>query len=181
MHCHQIFSGTNGTSSLIRHLTSCIPATQKRPKMQEHTSLPFTQKSKIAASSDLKQKKLSFLPSSQKKCEDTEVTTPEQELVLPDIPTGTNRKNPDVDQNGSHVELAAPEQKNHSLPDISTDNNRKNLSTEEIMLPEQMVILLTLVRSIRRLNRILPKKNLSRCWQCTGTYQGWWSMMDLGS
>ncbi|XP_034578777.1 zinc finger BED domain-containing protein RICESLEEPER 1-like [Setaria viridis] len=140
MHCHQVFSGTNGTSSLIRHLTNCIPATQKRPKMQEHTSFPFMQKVKIAAGSDLRQKKLSFLPSSQKKCTDTKVTAPEQELALPDIPTNTNRKNQDVDQNGSHEGPAAPEQKNHSLLGISTDNNRKNLSTKEIMLPKQMVI-----------------------------------------
>ncbi|OEL35796.1 hypothetical protein BAE44_0003187 [Dichanthelium oligosanthes] len=139
MHCHRVFGGTNGTSSLIRHLTSCIPATQKRPKIQEHTSLACMQKGKIAYGSDPKQKKLSFLPSSQKKCTRTEGTAPVQkELALPDIPMDTNRKNQDVDQNGSHEEPAALLQKNVALPDISTDNNRKNLSNEEIMLPEQM-------------------------------------------
>ncbi|CAN6210600.1 unnamed protein product [Urochloa humidicola] len=138
IHCHQFFSGTNGTSSLIRHLSSCIPAIHKRPKMQEHTSLLS---GKVSAGSDLKQKKLPFLPSSQNKCTDTEVTAPEQkELALLDIPTDKNMMNQDVDQNGSHEEPAAPEQKIHALPDISADNNRRNLSNEEIILPEQMVI-----------------------------------------
>nr|CAB3456968.1 unnamed protein product [Digitaria exilis] len=142
IHCHQIFGGTNGTSSLIRHLTSsCIPAIQKRPKMQEHTSLPCTQKGKIAAGSDLKQTKLSFFTSNQKKCTGTESTAPEQkELALSDIPTDKNRKTQDADQNGSHEEPASPKQNNIALADVSTDNNRMNQPNEEIMLPEQIGI-----------------------------------------
>lgn len=143
IHCHQIFGGTNGTSSLIRHLTSCIPAILKRPKMQEHTSLPCTQKGKVAAGFDPKQKKLSFMPSNQKKCTGTEgtSTTPEQkELALSDIPMDKNRKNQDVDQNGSHEEPAAPERKSLALTNISADSNRRNQPNEEIMLPEQIGI-----------------------------------------
>ncbi|CAN6166829.1 unnamed protein product [Urochloa humidicola] len=138
IHCHQFFGGTNGTSSLIRHLSSCIPAIHKRPKMQEHTSLSS---GKISAGADLKQKKLSFLPSSKNERADTEVKVPEQkEFALLDISTDMNRMNHDVVQNGSHEEPAASEQKNHALPDTSADNNRRNLSNEEIIFPEQMVI-----------------------------------------
>ncbi|KAF8688304.1 hypothetical protein HU200_042262 [Digitaria exilis] len=141
IHCHQIFGGTNGTSSLIRHLTGCIPAIEERPKMQEHTSLPCTQKGKIAAGSDLKQTKLSFFTSNQKKCTGTESTAPEQkELALSDNPTDKNRKTQDADQNGSHEEPASPEQNNIALADVSTDNNRRNQPNEETMLPEQIVI-----------------------------------------
>lgn len=93
MHCHQVFGGTNGTSSLLRHLSSCIPATQKRPRMQEHTSLPSTHKGTVSAVSDPKQKKLSFLPSNQKKCAATGDMTPVQKvLALPDTPTNMTKK-----------------------------------------------------------------------------------------
>ncbi|CAL5081276.1 unnamed protein product [Urochloa decumbens] len=141
MHCRQVFSGTNGTSSLIRHLSSCIPAIHKRPKKLEHISLPS---GKISAGSDLKQKKLSFLPSSQKKCIDTEVTAPEQKgLALLDIPTDTNRTNQGADQNVSHEEPAAPEQEELASLDIPMDTNRthqgvdQNGSREEPAAPEQ--------------------------------------------
>jgi len=140
MHCHQVFGGTNGTSSLLRHLASCVPATLKRAKMQEHTSLPCTQKGTVSAGSDLKQKKLPFLPSNQKKCVGTDDMIPVQkELALLDTPTTMTRMNQEVVQNGSHEDLA--EQKNLALPGISTDNNGRNQSNKENTSAEQIGIL----------------------------------------
>ncbi|WVZ64818.1 hypothetical protein U9M48_014287 [Paspalum notatum var. saurae] len=55
----------------------------------------------VASGSDPKQKKLSFLPSSQKKCLSRADASPEQkQLSLLDTYTDTKRKNQKVDQNG---------------------------------------------------------------------------------
>ena len=141
MHCHQVFGGTNGTSSLLRHLASCVPATLKRAKMQEQASLPCTQKGTVSAGSDPKQKKLPFLPSNQKKFVGKDDMTPaHKELALPDTLTTMTmtRMNQEVDQNGSHEDLA--ERKNLALPGISTDNDRRNQSNKENTSAEQIGI-----------------------------------------
>ncbi|GJM98908.1 hypothetical protein PR202_ga15960 [Eleusine coracana subsp. coracana] len=130
MHCCQTFNctGTTGTTSLRNHLARCSPETQKRPRQQEHTSLPSTQKG-TTVGSDPKQKRLPFLLSRQIKCADTADAMPLQEIVLPDIGTKKNRKNQEVDRNGCHEELAEPE--------FSTDHNQKNQSHEQTALSEQ--------------------------------------------
>ncbi|KAJ1289530.1 hypothetical protein BS78_02G171600 [Paspalum vaginatum] len=126
MLCHRVFncSSTNGASSLLRHHATCKSWTPKRPRHQELTSLPCIQNSLVASGSDPKQKKLSFLPSSQKKCLSTADASPEQkQLALPDTYTDTKRKNQEVDQNGSHEELVVPEEIVAS-PIVSTENNK---------------------------------------------------------
>ncbi|KAL6846633.1 hypothetical protein ACP4OV_024081 [Aristida adscensionis] len=129
MHCHQVFncSSSYGTSNLLKHQHNCIPGGQKRPKQQEHTSLPSTQKSIAAASSDAKQNKLPFLPSSQKKSPSTtEVVPKQEELFLLGTHTERNSKNHVVGQTGSYEELAAPGQKNLVMPGISADKNKSH-------------------------------------------------------
>ncbi|XP_062193549.1 uncharacterized protein LOC133896942 [Phragmites australis] len=114
---HRIFNCTGTTSGLRNHQGKCSPGTQKRPRQQERTSLPSTQKSTAALGSDPKQKKLPFLLSSQNGCTGTADATPVQK---------------ELHQNASHEGLAAPEQKNHALPCISTDKSMKNQSHGEI-------------------------------------------------
>ncbi|KAK3133241.1 hypothetical protein QOZ80_6AG0534160 [Eleusine coracana subsp. coracana] len=130
MHCCRTFNctGTTGTTSLRNHLARCSPETQKRPRKQEHTPLPSTQKG-TTVGSDPKQKRLPFLLSRQTKCDDTADAMPLQEIVLPNIGTKKNRKNQEVDRNGCHEELAEPE--------FSTDHNQKNQSHEQTALSEQ--------------------------------------------
>ncbi|KAG0543568.1 hypothetical protein BDA96_02G201300 [Sorghum bicolor] len=125
MHCHRVFNynSTNGTTGLRNHQAKCSPRTQKRVK-----PLPSTNKSTPANSSDPKQKKLPFLLSRQNKCTGTADAVPVQELAFPDAHTNKNNKNQEVDQNGSHEVLAAPE--------VSTDQH-KNQPHGEIALPEQ--------------------------------------------
>ncbi|WVZ64832.1 LOW QUALITY PROTEIN: hypothetical protein U9M48_014301 [Paspalum notatum var. saurae] len=126
MLCHRVFNycSTNGTSSLLRHHATCRSRTSKRPRHQGLTSLPSIQNTLVASGSDPKQKKLSFLPSSQKKCLSTADASPEQkQLALPDTYTDTKRKNQEVDQNGSHEELVVPEEIVAS-PIVSTENNK---------------------------------------------------------
>ncbi|KAL6846634.1 hypothetical protein ACP4OV_024082 [Aristida adscensionis] len=139
MHCHHVFRGTHGTGSLLRHQAKCKPRTLKKPRQQEHTSFwPSTKKSTVAKGSDPKQKKLPFWPSSQKAYIGTEDAMPVQKgLALPDTPTNMDEKNREVDHNGSHEELAAPEPKHPALPDISADNNESNQSDMEITIAEQ--------------------------------------------
>nr|CAB3453285.1 unnamed protein product [Digitaria exilis] len=117
MMCHRVLncsSKIHGTSSLLKHQVNCTSWTQKR------------------AGCDPKQKKLTFLPSSQNKCSGTADAIPEQEeLVLPNTCTETKRKNREVDQNGSCKKLAAPEQ--HVASPLS--DNRK--SHRETLSPDQ--------------------------------------------
>ncbi|GJM98909.1 hypothetical protein PR202_ga15961 [Eleusine coracana subsp. coracana] len=113
--CNQVFncSSSYGTGNLLKHQVKCTAAgTQKRPRLQEHTSLPSTQKSTALAGADPKQKKLPFFPSRQSKCLGTADAMPAQKLVFPDTRMEKNRTNQGVDQNGSHEEVAALEQKN---------------------------------------------------------------------
>ncbi|KAL6655658.1 hypothetical protein ACP70R_006484 [Stipagrostis hirtigluma subsp. patula] len=133
MHCHRVFN-CSGTTGLRDHLARCSPGTQKRHKQQEHTSLPSAQKNTTVTGSDLKQKTLPVLLSSQRKCTAGADATPVQkELVLPDAPTN----NQEVDQNGPHEELTASEQKNIDLPGIPAEKDMKNRSHQEIVSPEK--------------------------------------------
>jgi hypothetical protein len=130
MHCHRIFNynSTNGTTGLRNHQAKCGPRTQKRLKQQVGRPLPSTKKSTPADSSDPNQKKLPFLLSHQNKCTGAADAVPVQELAFPDAHTNKNNKNQEVDQNGSHEVLAAPE--------LSTDQY-KNQPHGEITMPEQ--------------------------------------------
>uniref|UniRef100_A0A8I6XQ29 BED-type domain-containing protein n=2 Tax=Hordeum vulgare subsp. vulgare TaxID=112509 RepID=A0A8I6XQ29_HORVV len=158
MHCHQVFNSnsSSGTSNLLKHQAMCAPRAQKRPM----------QRKLMSAGSDPTQKKLSFFPTSQKKCVGTsdarpekkdlvllcndrskessqngsheELGSPEQnDLALPDVPTDTKTKSQQVDQNGSHDKLGTTEQENDAFPDNPIDKNVKNQSHEELALPEQ--------------------------------------------
>jgi hypothetical protein len=144
-HCHRIFD-CGGTSSLWNHQAKCTLGiqTQKRPKLHEHTSLPSAQKNTNSAIPDPKQKKLPFLLSSHKKDSVTTWAAPEVELTLPDTPADTNTRNQEVDQNESHRELAAPEQKNLALPVISTDNGKKNQGIDQDISHEELVRILAI-------------------------------------
>ncbi|KAG2643231.1 hypothetical protein PVAP13_2KG321500 [Panicum virgatum] len=126
MHCHKTFNynSTNGTSGLRNHRSKCSPGTQKRPRQHENTPLPYIQKS----TADPKQKKLPFLVSSKNKCMGTSDEIPEQDLAFLDTHTDKNGKKQEVDQNGPHEVLAAPE--------LSTDQ-QKNQIHGETLLPEQ--------------------------------------------
>ncbi|OEL26383.1 hypothetical protein BAE44_0012598 [Dichanthelium oligosanthes] len=130
MHCHRVLkcTGTNGTGSLLRHQANCSTRTQKRPWKHEHTSLP-----------DPKQKRLSFSPSSQKKCLDMTDASPEQRLALPGTRTDdSNMKNQETDQNGSHDEFVVPEQKNLASHSVSADKNMENQARGEVASSEQV-------------------------------------------
>lgn len=131
-HCHNVLKciGTNGTGSLLRHQANCSTRTQKRPRQHEHTSL-----------SDPKQKKLSFLPSSQKKqLEIIDVdASPEQRFALPGT-DDTNMMNQEVDQNGFDERFVVPEQKNLASHSISADKNMENQAHREILSSEQFIL-----------------------------------------
>ncbi|KAK3133240.1 hypothetical protein QOZ80_6AG0534130 [Eleusine coracana subsp. coracana] len=138
MHCRWVFNscGTNGTSSMLRHLDKCSRGILKKPRQQEHMSLPSTQKCIVAAGSDLKQKKLPFFPSSQMKCIGAaDAAAAQKELaLLQDTPMNMNRNN-HVGQNMSSEEVAKSE--HLALPDVSADKNRKNQCHEETASPKQ--------------------------------------------
>ncbi|GJN34101.1 hypothetical protein PR202_gb22740 [Eleusine coracana subsp. coracana] len=154
MHCCRTFNctGTTGTTSLRNHLARCSPETQKRPRKQEHTPLPSTQKG-TTVGSDPKQKRLPFLLSRQTKCDDTADAMPLQEIVLPNIGTKKNRKNQEVDRNGCHEELAEPE--------FSTDHNQKNQSHEQTALSEQDIPNDTSRKNQKVDQKLFSLKNLS--------------------
>ncbi|KAK3129966.1 hypothetical protein QOZ80_6BG0487180 [Eleusine coracana subsp. coracana] len=138
MHCRRVFNscGTNGTSSMLRHLDKCSTGILKKPRQQEHMALPSTKKCMAAAGSDLKQKKLPFLPSSQIKCIGAADAAAAQKDLAPlqDTPMNMNRNN-HVDQNTSGEEVAKSE--HLALPDVSADKNRKNQCHEETASPKQ--------------------------------------------
>ncbi|XP_025800017.1 uncharacterized protein LOC112879820 isoform X2 [Panicum hallii] len=126
MNCHRTFNynSTNGTTGLRNHQSKCNPGTRKRPRQHENTPLPSTQKSIAAVSSDPKQKKLSFLLSGQNKCTGTSDEIPMRELAFPDTHTDKNGKKQEVDQNGPHELLAAPE--------LSTDQLKNQIHGENL-------------------------------------------------
>ncbi|CAL5081286.1 unnamed protein product [Urochloa decumbens] len=156
MLCHRILScssKTHGTSSLLKHQVSCRSGTQKRPRQQELTSMPYIHKSLVAARSDPKQKKLPFLPSSQKKCSGTIDAMPEQELAFLDTCTKTKRKNQEVDQNESEQNVASPyifTENNKSLGQIPSpeqeliDTSQKSQKVDKKSSPEELVKILAI-------------------------------------
>ncbi|GJN34102.1 hypothetical protein PR202_gb22741 [Eleusine coracana subsp. coracana] len=169
--CYQVFncSSSYGTGNLLKHQVKCTAAgTQKRPRLQEHTSLPSTQKSTALAGADPKQKKLPFFPSRQSKCLDTADAMPAQKLVFPDTRMEKNRTNQGVGQNGSHEEVAALEQKNIVSAPIVILNDTNKSHRE---LPYQNPT------DTRHLNqdidwKIVVQKNSSGYSPCMGIYQG---------
>lgn len=172
MHCSRVFNccGTNGTSSMLRHLAKCSTGIFTKPRQQEHKSLPSTQKCMIVAGSDLKQKKLSFLPSSQMRYTGAADGTAAQKELVPLQNTSTNKnRNNQVDQDKSGEEAAKSEYL--ALPDVSADKNRKNQFHEETASPEQKDLPNETSKKIRRLIEMIFMKKSPKCWPCTGTYQ----------
>ena len=120
MHCHQIFksNSSSGTSNLLKHQATCSPQPQK--KLMQRTG------------SDPTQKKLSFVPISQKKFSGTMDARPEKkDLDFLDIPNDTNQKSEEVNQNASHKEHGAPEQNDLAMPDVPTDMKTKIQQVED--------------------------------------------------
>lgn len=117
--------------------------------------MPYTQKSIAVVSSDPKQK-LPFLLSSQNKCTSTSDEVPVQELAFPDTHTDKTREKQEVDKNGPHEILAAPElstdqQKNQSLgetalleQDFPNDLSQKNQEVDQNCSPEELVRILAI-------------------------------------
>ncbi|VAI32125.1 unnamed protein product [Triticum turgidum subsp. durum] len=123
MHCHLVFNSnsTNGTSNLLKHQAMCGPRAQKRPMQRKSTA---------SAGSDPTQKKLSFFPTSQKKCLGTADARPEKkDLVL--LRSDTNRMSQEGNHNGSHEELGSPGQNDLSLPDVPTDTKTKSQQVDQ--------------------------------------------------
>ncbi|XP_037441200.1 zinc finger BED domain-containing protein RICESLEEPER 2-like [Triticum dicoccoides] len=137
MHCQKVYNvGSSGTSNLLKHQAKCSARAHKRPMQDKLQMLPSTQKSTVAASPGLTQKKLPFSLASQKKCLSTaDAMLQKKGLALLDIP---NDMNQEVHQNSSHEELAGREQKNQlgaklAVPeqDILTNMNRKNPEVDQ--------------------------------------------------
>ncbi|KAM0919898.1 hypothetical protein ACQ4PT_007890 [Festuca glaucescens] len=136
MHCHQVYNvGSSGTSNLLKHQAKCSTRTQERPTQEKIRVLPSTQKSTIAASSGLTQKKLLFSVTSQKKCLGTADAALEKKgLALLGIPNGMNKKNQEVNP---QEELATNEQKILTSGDTPVDKDQNTKSHEEFAVPEQ--------------------------------------------
>ncbi|XP_071676313.1 zinc finger BED domain-containing protein RICESLEEPER 2-like [Lolium perenne] len=136
MHCHQVYNvGSSGTSNLLKHQVKCSTRTQERPMQEKIRVLPSAQKSTIAASSGLAQKKLLFSVASQKKCLGTaDAALKKKGLALLGIPNGMNKKNQEVNpQEG----LATNEQKKLTSGDTPIDKDQNTKSHEELAVPEQ--------------------------------------------
>ncbi|KAM0919899.1 hypothetical protein ACQ4PT_007891 [Festuca glaucescens] len=115
MHCHQVFNSnsSSGTSNLLKHQSTCSPRAQKKPMHQSQGCDPT-------------QRKLSFFPTSQKKCLGTADARPEKDVDLLHIPNDTNQKSDEVNQSVSHEELGAPEQNDLALPVLRADTKIKS-------------------------------------------------------
>ncbi|KAM0835574.1 hypothetical protein ACQ4PT_062859 [Festuca glaucescens] len=160
MHCHQVLNSnsSSGTSNLLKHQSTCSPRAKKKPMH-------------LSQGSDPTQRKLSFFPTSQKKCLGTaDARTEKKDLDLLDILNDANQKSEEVyrsvsheelgapeqndiafpalradteitgqqvEQNGSHDELAKAEHDSRALPDNPINENTKDQSHEELALPEQ--------------------------------------------
>ncbi|KAM0835573.1 hypothetical protein ACQ4PT_062859 [Festuca glaucescens] len=162
MHCHQVLNSnsSSGTSNLLKHQSTCSPRAKKKPMH-------------LSQGSDPTQRKLSFFPTSQKKCLGTaDARTEKKDLDLLDILNDANQKSEEVyrsvsheelgapeqndiafpalradteitgqqvEQNGSHDELAKAEHDSRALPDNPINENTKDQSHEELALPEQVI------------------------------------------
>jgi hypothetical protein len=82
--------------------------------------------------SDPTQRKLSFFPTSQKKCLATADALPEKkDPDLLDIPNDTTKKSEEVNQRVSHEELGSPEQNDLALPDLRADTKIKSQQVDQ--------------------------------------------------